>query len=155
MSTPAPTIEIPRYMGDWYVIGSIPTSMEKDAYNAVENYKLDEDGTIATTFTYRKGGFDGKPKKTTARGFVKDKTTNSIWGMQFIWPIKADYRIAWISPDYQQVVVAREKRDYLWIMARKPKIDESDYESMKKFAGTLGYDVSQIKRVPQDPFRAQ
>ena len=28
-------------MGDWYVIASIPTFIEKEAYNAVESYRLD------------------------------------------------------------------------------------------------------------------
>jgi len=148
--TPTPQVDIPRYMGDWYVIGGIPTPLEKDAFNAIENYALEENGTIKTTFTYRKGAFDGKPKKIEARGFVKDDPSKSVWGMQFIWPIKSDYRIAWISPDYSQVVVAREKRDYLWIMARSPVIADADYAKLKEFAVSLGYDASQIKRSPQD-----
>ena len=53
----------------------------------------------------------------TPRGFVRDTETNARWGMQFVWPIKADYRIVWLADDYSQTVVARQKRDYLWIMA--------------------------------------
>ena len=51
-------VDIEQYMGDWYVIAHIPVFIEKDAYNAVESYRLDDDGTVATTFTFRKGGFD-------------------------------------------------------------------------------------------------
>ena len=40
-------VDIPRFMGDWYVIACIPTFIEKGAYNAVESYRLDPDGTIA------------------------------------------------------------------------------------------------------------
>ena len=151
MSTPAPRIDIPRYMGDWYVIAVIPTPLEKDVFNAVESYRLDDDGSIETTFRYRKGGFDGKPKTLHARGFVRDRSTNSVWGMQFIWPIKSDYRIAWIADDYSQVVVAREKRDYLWIMARTPEIPDDDLASRKSFAAQLGYDIAKIRDVPQRP----
>ncbi len=150
MTLPTPQVDIPRYMGDWYVIGGIPSPLEKDAFNAIENYALDADGTIKTTFTYRKGGFDGKEKKIEARGFVKDDPSHAVWGMQFVWPIKADYRIAWISPDYDQVVVAREKRDYLWIMARSPAIPDADYARLSEFAVSLGYEASQIKRSPQE-----
>ena len=53
-------VDLDRFMGDWYVIANIPTFLEKNAYNAVESYELDSDGTIATTFVFRKGGFDGK-----------------------------------------------------------------------------------------------
>ena len=46
-------------MGDWYVIANIPTFIEKDAYNAIESYRLDDDGTVATTFRFNKGSLDG------------------------------------------------------------------------------------------------
>ena len=144
-----PNVDLPRFMGPWYVIGNIPTFVEKDAYNAIESYQLADDGSIDTTFTYRKGGFDGKPKEMRPRGFVKDKKSNALWGMQFIWPIKADYRIVWLADDYSQTVVAREKRDYLWIMARTPVISDADYQKHVAFAQSLGYDVAKIRKVPQ------
>ena len=61
--TPIPTarhVDVDRFMGDWYVIASIPTVIERDAHEAIESYRLDADGTVATTFTFRKGGFDGE-----------------------------------------------------------------------------------------------
>jgi apolipoprotein D and lipocalin family protein len=90
------------------VIASIPTFLEKDAYNALESYRLEADGTIATTFTFRAGAFDGEEKRYTPRGFVLDRSSNARWGMQFVWPIKADYRIVYLAPDYSQTVIARE-----------------------------------------------
>ncbi len=46
-------VDINRFMGDWYVIANIPTAIEKGAHNAIESYRLDDDGSIATTFTFR------------------------------------------------------------------------------------------------------
>lgn len=126
-----------------------PTAIEKDAHNAVESYRLAADGTIETTFTFRAGGFDGEPKRYTPRGFIKDPASNAIWGMQFVWPVKADYRIAWLAPDYSQTVIGREKRDYVWIMARTPQIPDADYRRILEFLAEQGYDVSRIRRVPQ------
>ena len=60
-------VDIDRFMGAWYVIGNIPTFVEKDIYNAVETYSLNADGTIKTVFTFRRGGFDGKERNTTQR----------------------------------------------------------------------------------------
>ncbi len=51
-------VDLDRFMGDWYVVAHIPTWLERDAYNAVESYRLDPDGTVATTFSFREGGFD-------------------------------------------------------------------------------------------------
>lgn len=151
-STPMPTVshvDLPRFMGPWYVIASIPTFIEKEAWNAVESYRLDADGGIATTFTFRAGGFDGEEKRYTPRGYVVDRSSNALWGMQFIWPIKADYRIIWLSDDYTQTVIGRERRDYVWIMARTPAIPDADYQRLLAFVGAQGYDVAQVRKVPQ------
>jgi apolipoprotein D and lipocalin family protein len=136
-------------MGDWYVIANIPTFIEKDAYNAVESYRLDDDGTVATTFTFRKGGFDGPKKEYHPRGFVEDTETNALWGMQFIWPFKGDYRIIYLTEDYSVTVIGRNKRDYVWLMARTPVLSDAQYREALQVIADAGYDVSNVQRVPQ------
>ena len=143
------SVDLPRFMGPWYVIGVIPTFIEKDIYNAVETYELLPDGTIATTFTFNKGAFDGPAKEMNPRGFVIPGTNNAIWGMQFIWPIKAEYVIAHVSEDYAHTIVARSKRDYVWIMARTPAIPEATYAALVERVRALGYDTAQLREVPQ------
>jgi apolipoprotein D and lipocalin family protein len=147
--TTAPTVELARFMGPWYVIGNIPTSIEREAFNPVESYKLDADGTIATTFSFREGSLDGPLKTYCPRGFVLDSRSNAVWGMRFIWPIKADYRIVYVSENYEHTIVGREKRDYLWIMARTPQMADADYQAMLAIAKREGYDLSRVRRVPQ------
>lgn len=142
-------VDIERFMGDWYVIANIPTFIEEEAYNAVESYALNDDGTIATTFTFREGSFDGELKTYHPKGFVENTKTNALWGMQFIWPIKADYRIVYLTEDYSQVIIGRNKRDFVWIMARTPKIPEDDYQHMLTLIGEMGYDTSLVRKVPQ------
>ncbi len=142
-------VDIDRFMGDWYVVANIPTFIEKQAHNAVENYRLDDDGTIATTFTFNQDGFNGKQKIYKPRGFIKNTSTNALWGMQFIWPIKADYRVVYLDKDYQNTVIARQARDYVWVMSRKPEISDEAFNNFKSFVEELGYDVSKLKKVPQ------
>ncbi len=142
-------VDLDRFMGSWYVIANIPTFLEKDAYNAVETYEQDADGSIETTFTYRKGGFDGARKKYTPRGFVGDDPSNAVWGMRFIWPIKADYRIIYLDKDYSVTVIGRNKRDYVWIMAREPHIDDELFRQLTSFIESVGYDTDKMRTVPQ------
>ena len=142
-------VDLERFMGDWYVIANIPTFLEKGAHNAVENYALNDDGTIATTFTFRAKSFDGKEKKYTPKGFITDTQTNALWGMRFIWPIKADYRIVYLDDEYSMTIIGRQKRDFVWIMARQPEISDSDYERLMGIVESLGYDMSKVERVPQ------
>jgi apolipoprotein D and lipocalin family protein len=142
-------VDVQRFMGDWYVIASIPTFIERGAHNAVESYRLAPDGTIETTFTFNKGGFDGPRKEYTPRGFIRDSATNAVWGMQFIWPIKADYRIVHVSESYDRTIIGRQARDYVWIMARTPKIDEAQYRDLLGIVQREGYDIDELRRVPQ------
>jgi apolipoprotein D and lipocalin family protein len=149
---PLPTaekVDLQRFMGDWYVIANIPTLLERGAHNAVESYALDPDGSIATTFTFRDGSFDGERKQYHPRGFVLDRQSNALWGMRFVWPIKADYRITHVSADYSQTVVSRQKRDYVWIMARTPQIPAADFDRLLDLVKQQGYDTSKVQRVPQ------
>ncbi|MGD2173567.1 MAG: lipocalin family protein [Gammaproteobacteria bacterium] len=142
-------VDLPRFMGDWYVIANIPTFIEKDAYNSVESYRLAEDGSIDTTFSFRAGGFDGELEQYHPRGFVRDGTGNAVWGMQFVWPFRAEYRIIYLSADYRHTIIGRSKRDYVWIMARSPQIAEPAFTGMLAFLGEQGYDISLIEKVPQ------
>ena len=135
-------------MGDWYVIACIPTVIETEAYNAIESYQLEKDGTINTTFVFRKAGFDGPEKRYNPRGFVVENTGNSVWGMQFIWPFKSEYIIAYLDQDYNNTIIARNARDYVWIMARTPIINDSQYQELTKKVANLGYDLSKLRKVP-------
>jgi apolipoprotein D and lipocalin family protein len=141
-------VDIQRFMGDWYVIANIPTFLEKNAFNPVESYRLDADGSIATTFSFNAGAMDGEKKVYTPRGFIVNTVTNAEWGMQFIWPIKADYRIVYLDEDYQHTVIGRNNLDYVWIMAREPKISEKMMVELTQFVSSLGYDSSQLEFAP-------
>ena len=142
-------VDLAKFMGDWYVIAVIPTAIETEAYNPLENYKLNDDGTIATTFTFNKGSFDGKPKKYEPKGFVRPDTGNAQWGMQFIWPIKAEYRIAYLDSDYQTTIIARNARDYVWLMARTPQISDAEYDKLVALITSWDYDTKKLIKVPQ------
>jgi len=151
-STPirtVPRVDLDRFMGDWYVIANIPTFIEREAYNAIESYERVEDKQIATTFRFNKGSFDGPVKIYQPTGFVRDDPSNAIWGMQFIWPIKADYRVIYLNADYTQTVIGRNKRDYVWVMARTPVIADTDYARIIDLIGEQGYDIKKIRPVPQ------
>jgi len=142
-------VDLARYQGRWYVIAAIPSFVERHAYEAVESYALRADGKIQTTFRYRNGSFAAPEKTLHAVGTVCPGSGNAVWGMQFIWPIKADYRIAYLGPDYQTVIVGRSKRDYVWIMARSPSLSPPVYEDLVKRVAALGYDARKLRKVPQ------
>lgn len=146
---PVQQVDLNKYMGKWYVLAHIPAFIEKGAFNAVESYTLNADSEIETTFTFRKGSFEGPEKTYTPKGFVRDAQSNAVWDMQFVWPVKAEYLIASLNGDYTQTIVARNKRDYVWIMARTPQISEQDYNALFEKVRSYGYDMTRLRRVPQ------
>jgi apolipoprotein D and lipocalin family protein len=69
--------------------------------------------------------------------------------MQFIWPIKSEYLITYLSENYSRTIIARNKRDYVWIMARTPAIPEDEYGELVAELGRQGYNTSLLQKVPQ------
>ena len=147
-------IDLERFMGSWYVIANIPTFAEREAVNPVEHYRLNDDGTIATTFTFNKTHSEGTAKTLKMTGYANNEPNNGIWRMQWIWPIKADYRIAYLDDTYQFAIIGRNKRDYLWVMSRVPAIEEPKLEELLNIAVSLGYERTKIQLTSwQQPLR--
>ena len=146
---PVDSVDLPRFMGDWYVIAHIPSRPERDAYDAVESYRLGEDGRIRTTFRQRKGGFDAPVDTMHPVATVVEGTGNAVWGMQFVWPIRAEYVIVDLAPDYSRTIIGRSKRDYVWLMARTPALPEAELQAAIARIGALGYDTGKLRMVPQ------
>ncbi len=146
-------VDLERFMGDWYVIGFIPVTIpffsEEGAHNGVESYRLTEDGVIETTYTFRKGAFDGPEKRMTPKGWVHNEETNAEWRMQFLWPFKAAYLIVYLDEDYQRTIIGVPSRKYVWIMSRDPELSDADYQELLDYAGRIGYDTEKVQRVPQ------
>jgi apolipoprotein D and lipocalin family protein len=146
-------VDLERFMGDWYVIGFIPVTIpffsEEGAHNGMESYRLTDDGVIETTYTFRKGGFDGPEKRFTPKGWVYDQETNAEWRMQFLWPFKAAYLIVYLDDDYQNTIIGVPARKYVWIMSRDPDVSDAKYKELLDRVAAAGYDVERVQRVPQ------
>ena len=143
-------VDLERFMGDWYVIANIPTIIETQAYNPVESYRLNTDGSVATTFAFNKGGFDEERKEYNPTGFVVVGTGNAQWDMQFLWPFKADYRIVYLDDDYEKTIIGRNRRDYVWIMARTPRLPKTEYDELVNRVEEMGYSIELLRKSPHN-----
>jgi apolipoprotein D and lipocalin family protein len=156
-SAPMKTVErvdLPRFMGDWYVLGAIPASQEKNAFNGIETYQLRPGTTdvVDTTYVFREGAFDGPLVTLRPTGFVEPEGNGARWGMKFAWwqgPFRLEYLVAWLDADYTRTVIARSARDYVWIMARTPTLPPAQWEELVQVVKELGYDTAKLRRVPQ------
>jgi len=142
-------VDTERFMGTWYVIAHIPPFLTRNAYNAVERYQLDDKGRVDVKFTFRNGGFDADQKQLSPAGFPDHDDEEGVWGMRLVWPLKADYRIVHLDDDYSETIIGRNKRDYVWIMARTPTMDDGRYRALVGKIAEMGYDPAELRRVPQ------
>ncbi len=147
---PVAHVNLPEFMGCWYVIASISPSFAKDTYDSRECYRLKRGGDeVATRFHYRAGAFDGPRKIVHSTGFVDTHKGNAVWGVQFIWPFRAQYIVAYLGPRYQSTIIARDARDYAWIMARTPTVPASEYQQLVGRLRALGYSLKHLRKEPQ------
>ncbi len=150
-------VDLPRFMGPWYVLAAIPIDIpvlpmfsEKGAHNGIESYRLTADGTIETTYTFRRGGFDGPERVFRPRARVANAPVNSEWKMKFAWYLPAgDYLILHVDPEYQRTVIGVPDRKYVWIMSRTPTMPDSEYQELLVRLKDWNYDTTQLERVPQ------
>jgi apolipoprotein D and lipocalin family protein len=143
-----PSVDLQRFTGDWYVVAHIPAGSEANAHNAVESYRREADGGIATSYAFRDGGFDGPLRVMRPNAVVTDAATNATWGMQFFWPLRFEYLITYLDADYQKTIIGRSARDYAWIMARTPSLTEAEHVELTAELARQGYDTSKLRRVP-------
>jgi len=143
-------VDLPRYMGDWYVIAHIPYFAEKNCFDSIESYALRTDGKIDNWFRCRKNSFDAPlERKATATATVEDKTSNAAWRVSFFKIISVKYLILDLDPNYQWVMVGHPSRRYGWIMARSKTLDEPTYQRILRDAASQGYDPGRFVKVPQ------
>lgn len=143
-------VDLERYMGPWFVIGAIGLGVEKGAHNAMETYTLQPDGTIATVFRFRADAFDGPLETKVTKAWVDPGTNNAKWRVRTIWPLRQQYLISHLELDYSAVIIARETRDYVWILARNPNMSDAQYAGYLQRIAAMGYDMSRFSRYPQN-----
>ncbi len=146
-------VDLQRFMGDWFVISSIPIDFwfasEAGAHNGVESYELRDDGKIQTTYSFRRGGFDGEEVEFNPVAWVHNTENNAEWRMQFLWPFRSAYLIVYLDNDYQHTVIGVPSRSNVWIMSRSPDISDEDYARLLGVVEELGHDMSLLQRIPQ------
>ena len=130
-----------RYMGIWHEIARLPKWYERDMVHVSAEYALDGD-----TLRIKNSGWrDGERKVSTAVGHFAGASDEGAFRISFFRPFYGDYRIIWLSPDYDLALVTGEDRSSLWILARAASIPAERRDILVKFASDLGFDVSKLE----------
>lgn len=144
-----PHLDLPRFMGDWYVIAHIPYSLEKGKVGTLDRYRLREDGRIDNSYLFRRGTLDAPLEEWKGIAWVKNKETNAEWRVQFLWPFRVPFLVIDLDRDYHWAVIGYPNRKLGWVLSRKPQMDEATYKGIMQRLRANGYDTVKFAKVPQ------
>lgn len=144
-------IDLPRFMGDWYVFANIPYALERGKVGTFDRYVLRPDGRIQNSFLFRRGSLDAPLQEWRGIAWVHDKTSNAEWRVQFIWPLRSPFLVIDLDPQYQWAVVGHPSRKLAWVLTRKTTLGAATYRRILARLQEQGYDASLLRQVPQRP----
>jgi apolipoprotein D and lipocalin family protein len=144
-----PSVDLERYLGTWYEIASFPQRFQRGCTGTTATYALRADGEIDVLNRCRKGGLDGEEASARGRARVVDRATNAKLEVSFFRPFWGDYWIVDLGSGYEYAAVGHPSRDYLWILARTPTLDDAVYQGIVGRLREQGYEVDRLVRTAQ------
>lgn len=136
--------DVSRYTGTWYEIARLDHSFERGLTHVRADYQAQGDGSIRV----RNQGYDPrKGRWDVAMGralFLGDPQVASL-KVSFFGPFYGGYHV--IALDHQHYawsMVAGPNRDYLWILAREPRLSDDLRQTLVTRATELGFATQQL-----------
>jgi apolipoprotein D and lipocalin family protein len=140
-----------RFMRPWYVQAGRFTIVEKDPYNSVESYTWNEkEKRIDIDFHYNQGSLTGERKSYPQKGWIAD-STNARWKVQPFWPLKFDYLVIGLDPNYEWTAIGVPNQKYLWIMTSTPQFPKARVQQILNDLKQQGYSTEDIQYVEHSP----
>lgn len=144
---PVSNFDLNRYTGTWYEIARLPHRFEKNLQRVTATYTLMENGKIEVI----NRGFDttsSKWKDIKGKAWIPNPGVPSYLKVSFFWFFAADYKVIVLDQEnYQYAMVTSSSKNYFWILARTPQLDEAIYQNLIEKAGNWGFDIDKIQRV--------
>jgi len=144
-----PSVDIERYLGTWYEVASFPSWFQRDCVATQATYSKRDDGRIGVANACREKTLDGEWKRIEGVAWPVVPGDFTRLKVQFFWPLRGDYWVLALDPEYRWALVGHPDRNYLWVLSRTRTIDDAIYASIVKQASAQGYDVAKLRRTLQ------
>ena len=147
-------VDLDRYAGDWFEIARFPNRFQRQCVGDVRaSYARRADGRLDVVNRCRTA--DGQTEARGVARIVDERTFARLkvrfapaW-LSFLPLVWGDYWIIGLAPDYSWAVVGDPGRDYLWILARVPHLDDQSTARARAAARDNGFDVERLVPTPQ------
>jgi apolipoprotein D and lipocalin family protein len=153
----ATDVDLSRYVGLWHEIARLPMWAQRNCVRSTAEYWSIESDKIGVrnrciTPKGEAKGIEGVATVVDSEhrarlNVVFDQWAAKLWA--FVSPsTRGNYWILWVDSDYHLAIVGTPDRDYLWILARTPTLDESSYQNAVTFSHRLGFPTDKLVRAP-------
>ncbi len=146
---PAKPVELSRYVGKWYEQGRYDASFQKGCEGVTAEYALKEDGTVAVLNTCREGSAKGTTRTASATARVVEGSNGAKLKVSFFQPFKGDYWVLDRATDYSWSIVGEPSGKYIWILTRRQRVGQQEYDRLVSRTRSLGYDTTLLRRTSQ------
>jgi apolipoprotein D and lipocalin family protein len=149
-------VDLKKYSGKWFEIARYPNKFQKKCVgNTTATYTIKKDNNIEVLNECLEK--DGDITKAKGKARIVDEKTNAKLEVRFapaflsflpqVW---GDYWIIDLDEDYQNVAIGDPKREYFWILSRKPEMDDATYQALLRRAEEKGFDPAKVYKTPQN-----
>ncbi len=139
-----PSVDLARYAGLWHEIARYPNIFQKGCRDSTATYRLRPDGEMDVINRCLKGA-DGKSSEVKGHAWPADSGDMTRLKVSFFWPFRSDYWIIDLGDNYEYAVVGTPDREYLWILARQPKLSAELYGSILRRVEQQGFDPARLQ----------
>jgi apolipoprotein D and lipocalin family protein len=151
LELPTVPVDLPRYMGRWYTIASIPYLNEREFVGSYAEWTLRPDGRIEDRFYGHRFDFDQPLTSGRLIARVVSGSHNAKWRVRFFWPFDVLVVTVYVDPDYRYTIRCLADGDLVWVLSRTPDIDERVYAELVHRLADMGIQTERLRRVPQHP----
>ena len=147
---PVSNFKLERYLGTWYEIARLDHSFERGLTQVSAEYRLRDDGGIDVV---NRGYHADQKKWSEALGkayFIGDKNIAHL-KVSFFGPFYASYIVFELGENYDYAFISGNSKDYLWLLARKPVVDQAVLDLFFASAKQRGFNVEEVILVQQEP----
>jgi apolipoprotein D and lipocalin family protein len=132
-----------RYLGTWYEIARLDHRFERGLTNVTANYSMRDDGGVRVLNRGRNA--DGEWEEVEGKAYLADRPDVGRLKVSFFGPFYGGYNIVELdAAEYRYALVVGPNRDYLWILARQPDLDQDTLQRLVSVARGLEFPVEEL-----------
>ncbi len=146
-----PSVELERYMGRWYEVARFPNRFQKDCSGpATADYALLPNGRVQVTNRCPQAGGKvdeaiGEARRVGGPGSPKLEVRFAPAWLSWLPSVWGNYWVIDLDPGYTLAVVSEPQREFLWVLARQPQVDEATWNALMARLRAQGFDLGRLK----------